>query len=69
MKIQTYKFPESSFLSVEKDYAILMDYILKDERLKKLLYYPYKDALSRSGLTQEQTRELIEKHIKVIPRL
>jgi len=53
MKIESYKFPSSSFLSVEKDYSLIVNNILKNERLKKLLYYPYKDALKRPNITPE----------------
>lgn len=69
MKIQSYKFPQSSFLSVEKDCSLIVEYILKNERLKKLLYYPHKDALKRPNLTQEQIQELIENNIKIIPQI
>ena len=45
MKIETYKFPHSSFLAMEKDMSIIIDYILKNERLKKLLFYTTADCL------------------------
>jgi hypothetical protein len=45
MKIETYSFPKSSFLSVEKDMEIFVNHFLKNERLKKLLYYDTPDAL------------------------
>ena len=45
MKIVNYQFPESSFLSINKDLEILINLFLKNERLKKLLYYTTNDAL------------------------
>ena len=38
MKVMSYIEPKSSFLSLEKDLAIIVDKILADVRLKKLLY-------------------------------
>jgi len=45
MKIENYSFPRSSFLSVEKDMGLLVNYFLHNERLKKLLYYDTPSAL------------------------
>lgn len=69
MKVQNYEFPQSSFLSIEKDTALIIKRLLNNERLKKLLYYNSADALSKPALTAEQERELIEKHIKIVPKL
>lgn len=67
--IKTYKEPQSSFMSVEKDLTIIVDKILQDERLKKLLFYTSNDALSRPKLTDEQSIELFGKNIKIVPKL
>lgn len=69
MKIETYKYPHSSFLSVEKDFEIILSAMLKDNRLKNLLYYTDKDALRRPNLTEEQSYELIGKNIKSVPKV
>jgi hypothetical protein len=45
MKKMTYTYPKSSFLSIEKDLGIMVNMILKNDRLKKLLYYTSKDCL------------------------
>jgi hypothetical protein len=37
MKKITYNFPKSSFLSAEKDMSIIVNTMLKNERLKKML--------------------------------
>jgi len=53
MKIETYKYPESSFLSLEKDMAIITDLVFKNENLKKLLYYTSSDCLNKPNLTED----------------
>ena len=67
MKIENYQFPKSSFLSLEKDSQIIISKILKNENLKKLLYYPSKNCYSMPNLTQEQTLSLINNQIKISP--
>lgn len=69
MKLETYEFPHSSFLSVEKDMDIITASIIKNERLKKLLYYTTSDALDRPKLTREQTRQVLQENIKTIPKI
>ena len=69
MKINTYNYPHSSFLSIEKDLDIIIDLFLKNERLKKLLYYVTPDALDKKNLTEEQTFELFSKSIKIVPQI
>ena len=69
MKIQSYTYPKSSFLSLEKDMNIIVDCIMKNERLKKMLYYTTKDCLNKSNLTQEQTLSLFKKNIKIVPKI
>ena len=69
MKVVSYIEPKSSFLSLEKDLAIIVDKILADTRLKKLLYYPSKDALTKPALTEDQSIALFGKQIKIVPKL
>ena len=69
MKIQTYTYPESSFLSLEKDMNIIVQMILKNDRLKKLLYYTSRDCLNKPNLTEDETLELFGKNIKLVPKL
>ena len=45
MKIDRTKALKSSFLSIEKDMGLIMQEMLKNERLKKLLFYTSADAL------------------------
>ena len=69
MKIETYSFPKSSFLSVEKDMELLVNHFLKNERLKKLLYYDKPTALKEPPVPQDKALELFGKQIKIIPKL
>ena len=69
MKLKSYEYPHSSFLSIEKDLDIITSNFMKNERLKKLLYYTTPDALDRSALTQEQNMELFKNNIKIVPKL
>lgn len=69
MKINTYTSPKSSFLSLEKDMELITGIMMKNERLKKLLYYNTQDALEKDNLTKEQNIELFGKNIKLVPKL
>ena len=69
MKVQRYFPPESSFLSIEKDLGIIIDQIMQNDRLKKLLYYTTRDALKKPKLTADQSLELFPKNIKNVPKL
>lgn len=69
MKHEVYKYPESSFLSIEKDAEIIISMLLKNNNLKRLLHYETKDCLKRPKLTEEQSLDLIGKNIKVIPKI
>ena len=68
MKIESYREPKSSFLSVEKDLSILTDLFLRNNRLKKLLYYTTRDAMNKPVLTDEQTYSLFGNQIKIVPK-
>ena len=62
MKKIKYSYPKSSFLSAEKDMSIIMEMIMNNNNLKKLLYYTSKDCLDKPKLTEEQTIQMqIEK--------
>ena len=69
MKIETYSFPKSSFLSVEKDMNLLVNLFLKNERLKKLLYYDTPTALEEPNISQTESLEMFGKQIKIVPKL
>lgn len=68
--IKNYKQPQSSFLSVDKDMALIVDAFLQNNRLKKLLYYQDDNPMGHDILTEEQSLELIENNsIQIIPKL
>lgn len=69
MRIENYVFPESSFLSLEKDAALIINKMLKNKRLQKLLYYADRHCLELPDLTQEQAFGLINKQIRLTPQL
>jgi len=69
MKIVSYTYPNSGFLSTEKDMGIIVNAIMKNDRLKKMLYYTTTDCLNRPKLTQEQTLDMFGKQIKIVPKL
>ena len=69
MKIDGYEAPKSSFLSINKDMRLLVDKILSNERLKKLLFYTTKDALEKPQLSEEESISLFGKQIKLVPKL
>ena len=69
MRIDGVKRPKSAFLSVEKDMELITRELLKNERFKRLLFYNSKDAMTRPNLTQDETLGLINKNIKIVPKL
>lgn len=69
MKIVNYLQPKSSFLSVDKDMNLIVNRILENERLCKMLYYSSADALKRRELTEEEKLSMLGKNIKIVPKL
>ena len=69
MRIDGVKKPKSSFLSVEKDMELITRELLKNERFKRLLFYNSKDAMERPNLTQDESLGLVNKNIKIVPKL
>lgn len=69
MRREVYSYPKSSFLSVEKDLHLITDMLMKNESLKKLLFYTTKDCLTCSPLTEDETLDLFGKNIRIVPKL
>ena len=69
MKLRDDSLPKSSFLSMEKDLALITDMMLKNNRLKKLLFHNVKNALDLPNLTEDESQGLIGKNIKIVPKL
>ena len=69
MRIDSAKLPKSSFLSMEKDMNLIINKMFKNERLKRLLYYTDRNALNKPNLTEDQSLELINNNIKIVPKM
>ena len=69
MKIENYHPPKSSFLSINKDLRLLVDKILSNDRLCKMLYYTDRNPLSQPKLTDDQKLEMFGKQIRIVPKL
>jgi hypothetical protein len=69
MKIENYQFPKSSFLSVNKDLNLIVNKILSNDRLQKLLYYTNSDPLASPALTEDQKIGLMKNNIKIVPKI
>lgn len=66
---QEYFKVDSSFWSMEKDFALVAKKLMQNQKLMKLLYYTQPDALKGEDLTDEQIYSMIGKHIKIVPKL
>lgn len=60
---------KSSFLSVEKDMRLISNMMLKNKRLKKMLYYTTPDCLNKPDVPEEEEIEMFGKNIKLVPKL
>ena len=61
--------PGSSFLTVEKDFALIANKMLKNQDLLKLLYYTEPDCLKAPDLTTEQMMSLLNTKIRIVPKV
>ena len=59
----------SSFTAVETTLAKVVDLLLRNDRLKRLLYYTDKHALGLPKLNTEQSMSLLNNQIKIVPKL
>ena len=69
MKVNSYNYPQSSFLAIEKDMDLLVNLIMKNERLKKLLYYDVPNALDMPRVPDEEAVKLFGNQIKIVPKM
>lgn len=70
MQKNTYEYPKSSFLGMAKDTALIVDKIISNKKLLRLLYYTSPDCLdwgSEKDITQEQIRDMFKPRIKDDP--
>ena len=69
MKKEVYTYPKSSFLSMEKDMNLIVNMVMQNDRLKKMLYYTSRDCMKKPKLTQDETLDMFGKQIKIVPKL
>ena len=69
MKVGKNYFPKSSFLSTDKDLSLIIKKIMENQRLLKMLYYTQKDCLNGKDLTQSQIISMLDKQIKIVPKI
>lgn len=69
MKVVNYKPAKSSFLSVEKDLDIIIQAMLANKRLAKLLVHNRRDALHLNLPEDFSPVDLIGRNIKTVPKL
>ena len=69
MKINNDPMPKSSFLSIEKDMHLISNMMLRNSRLKKMLYYTTPDCLDKPAISEEESIKMFGKNIKMIPKL
>lgn len=69
MKINSYNYPQSSFLAVEKDMDLLVNLFMKNERLKRLVYYDVPNAIDMPRVPDEEAVKMFGKQIKIVPKL
>ena len=69
MKIDNVKMPKSSFLSINKDLKLLVDKVLSNDRLCKLLKYTDNSPLDKKNLSSEEKLDMFGKEIRIVPKL
>lgn len=73
MQKNTYEYPKSSFLGMAKDTALIIERILSNKTVLRLLYYTLPDCLEwgrDKDLTSAQIKEMFDTHqISNIPRM
>ena len=69
MKIENYVVKKSSFLGMEKDAALVVNKLLKNDDLKKLLYYEVPECQDMPKLDNKQTLSLINNQIRLVPKM
>lgn len=69
MKIETFKTPKSSFLAVEKDLSLIVDRMMKNDRLKKLIYYSVPNALDQPNVPNDKALGMLGTQIKIVPKI
>lgn len=70
MKINTYEYPKSSLLGMQKDAALIMDRILSNQNVLKLLAYNTRDWKKKPEVTPQMVKEMFDtKQISSVPKV
>lgn len=70
MKKNTFEYPKSALLGMPKDAALIMERILSNQNVLKLLWYNTRDWKSKPNVTSEQITEMFEtKQISSVPKV
>lgn len=69
MTINNNPQPKSSFLSIEKDMYLIVNMMLRNQRLRKLLHYTTKDCLDKPNVSDDTAIAMFGKEIKMVPKL
>lgn len=60
---------KATFESAQKDIFEIVNKLINNDDLKKLLFYATKDTLRKPNLTEEETMGLVHDRIKVVPKI
>lgn len=70
MKKNTFEYPKSSLLGMPKDAALIMERILSNQNVLKLLYYSSRDWQSKPIVTGDMLKEMFKtKQISSVPKV
>lgn len=70
MKVNTYEYPKSSLLGMRKDAALIIDRILSNQNVLKLLAYNTRDWEKKPTVTPQMIKEMFEtKQISSVPKI
>lgn len=70
MKKNTYEYPKSSLLGMPKDAALIMDKIISNQDILKLLSYSTRDWKDKPNITGSMLKEMFEtKQISSVPKI
>ena len=70
MKVNTYEYPKSALLGMPKDAALIIDRILSNQNVLKLLNYGVRDQQNKPPVTKEIIKQMFEtKQISSVPRI
>lgn len=70
MKVNTFEYPKSALLGMPKDAALIMERILNNQTVLKLLYYNTRDWKQKPPVSSEAIKEMFDsQQISCVPRV